>query len=300
MDKRGYLFVLLTALVSGASIFLNKFAVKGINPYVFTFSKNVLVVLFLFSLLILFKEIKSFRALNRLQWFKLVLIGLFGGSIPFLLFFKGLSISASSTASLLHKSMFFIVALLAVLFLKERLNKGFAVAALLLFIGNFLLLETKIFSFGIPEFLILVAVVFWSIETIISKNALKDVPSRVVAFGRMFFGSLFILVFLAATGNLADITALSVPQLGWIAFTSVLLLLYVTTWYAGLRVIPASIAASILVLGSAITTALSFAYSGSFSGAEIAGVALVLAGVIIAVSYSYFVSKFKILLPSKN
>lgn len=300
MDKRGYLFVLLTALVSGVSIFLNKFAVKGINPYVFTFSKNILVVLFLFSLLILFKEIKSFRVLNRLQWFKLVLIGLFGGSIPFLLFFKGLSMSASSTASLLHKSMFFLVALLAVLFLKERLNKGFAVATLLLFIGNFLLLETKAFSFDIPELLILVAVVFWSVETIISKQALKEIPSRIVAFGRMFFGSLFILVFLAATGNLADIAALSVPQLGWIAFTSVLLLLYVTTWYAGLRVIPASIAASILVLGSAITTALSFAYSGSFSLVELAGAALIVSGVVLAISYSYFVSKFKILLPSKN
>lgn len=300
MNKWGYLFVLLTALVSGVSIFLNKFAVKGINPYVFAFSKNVLVVLFLFSLLILFREIKSFKALNRLQWFKLVLIGFFGGSIPFLLFFKGLSMSASSTASLLHKSMFFLVALLAVLFLKERLNKGFAVAALLLFAGNFLLLETKTFSFGIPEFLILVAVVFWSIETIISKNALKDVPSKVVAFGRMFFGSLFILVFLAATGNLSGIVLLSVPQLGWIAFTSALLLFYVMTWYAGLQRIPASIASCILVLGSAITTVLSFAYSGSFSLVELAGAALIVSGVVLAISYSYFVSKLKFLLPSKN
>ncbi len=300
MNKWGYLFVLLTALVSGVSIFLNKFAVKGINPYVFTFSKNVLVVLFLFSLLIFFKEIKTFKILNRMQWFKLILIGFFGGSIPFLLFFKGLSMSASPAASLLHKSMFFLVALLAVLFLKERLNKGFAVATLLLFAGNFLLLETKYFAFGISELFILAAVVFWSVETIISKHALKEIPSNVVAFGRMFFGSLFILVFLAATGNLADIAALSVPQLGWIAFTSVLLLLYVTTWYAGLQRIPASIASCILVLGSAITTALSFAYSGSFSLVELAGAALIVSGVVLAVGYSYFVSKLRFLLLSKN
>lgn len=300
MDKRGYLFVLFTALVSGISIFLNTFAVKGIDPYVFTFSKNVLVVLFLLSLLILFKELKTFKILNRMQWFKLILIGFFGGSIPFLLFFKGLSMSASSTASLLHKSMFFIVALLAVLFLKENLNRRFAIAALLLFAGNYLLLETKSFAFGIPELLILAAVVFWSVETIISKHALKEIPSNVVAFGRMFFGSLFILVFLAATGNLADIAALSVPQLGWIAFTSVLLLLYVTTWYSGLKLIPASLASCILVLGSAVTTVLSFAYSGSFSLVEIMGVALIASGVILAVGYSYFVSKLRLLLPSKN
>ncbi|MEM4264083.1 MAG: DMT family transporter [Candidatus Woesearchaeota archaeon] len=300
MDKRGYLFVLLTALVSGVSIFLNTFAVKGINPYVFTFSKNVLVVVFLLSLLLLFNEIKSFKLLSKMQWFKLVLIGLVGGSVPFLLFFKGLSMSASSTASLLHKSMFFLVALLAVLFLKEKLNWRFAVAALLLFAGNYLLLESKSFAFGVPEMLILGAVAFWSVETIISKHVLKEVSSRVVAFGRMFFGSLFIFVFLAATGNLQGIASLSVPQFGWIAFTSVLLLAYVTTWYAGLQRVPASIASCILVLGSAVTTVLSFAYSGSFSFAGLAGAALIISGVVLVAGYSYFASKLKFLFPSQN
>jgi uncharacterized membrane protein len=66
--KRGYLFVLMTALVSGVAIFLNKFGVKGINPYVFTFSKNVLVVLFLFSALLFFKEFKVIKNLSKSQY----------------------------------------------------------------------------------------------------------------------------------------------------------------------------------------------------------------------------------------
>jgi drug/metabolite transporter (DMT)-like permease len=298
--KRGYLFVLLTALVSGISIFLNKFGVKGINPYIFTWSKNVLVALFLLSALILLKEFRNLKELTSKQWGKLVAIGFFGGSIPFLLFFKGLSMAPSATASLLHKSMFVFVAFAAVFFLKEKLNKGFLAAAILLFLGDLLILGKTAFGFGIPELFIMLAVLFWSAETIISKHALKELSSRIVAFGRMFFGVLFILVFLAATGNMTHLAALTFPQIGWIVFTSVLLFAYVTSWYAGLKLIPASRAVCVLLLGSAITTVLSFIHAGSVTITGIAGVALILSGVLIIIGYSYLVSKFRLLLPSKN
>jgi drug/metabolite transporter (DMT)-like permease len=297
--KKGYLFVLLTALVSGVAIFLNKFAVGGINPYIFTWSKNLIVALFLISTVILFKEFKTLKTLTAKQWGKLVAIGLLGGSIPFLLFFKGLSMAPSASASLLHKSMFLFIAVLAVFFLKEKLNKGFIAAAILLFIGNFLLLKNTSFAFGIPEFLIIGAVLFWSAETIVSKHALKEMSSRIVAFGRMFFGVLFILAFLVFTGNTSHITALTTPQLGWILFTSVLLFAYVTSWYAGLKLIPASRAACVLLLGSAITTLLSFIYAGSVTIAGLGGVAFILSGVILIIGYSYVTSKFKFLLPSR-
>jgi len=300
MSKKGYLLVLLTAVVSGFSIFFNKFGVSGINPYIFTWSKNVLIALFLFSILLLFKDLKTFKTLTNKQWLKLVVIGLVGGSIPFLLFFKGLAMSPSSTAALLHKSMFIFVAVLAVFFLKEKLHKGFIVAAALLLAGNLFLLKSMSLSFGLAELLILIAVVLWAAETIISKNVLKDMPSRIVAFGRMFFGSIFILIFLAATGNIAEFAALTVPQLGWILLTSVFLLLYVTSWYEGLKYTSAATAASILVLGSAITTILSIAYSGTFNFVEILGVILIGSGVVISIGSSYAVSKVKILLPSQN
>jgi len=300
MIKKGYVFVLLTALVSGFSIFFNKFGVSGINPYIFTWSKNVLVAIFLFSLLLLFKDFKTFKTLTNKQWLKLIVIGLVGGSIPFLLFFKGLAMSPSSTAALLHKSMFIFVAALAVFFLKERLHKGFIVAGALLLAGNLFLLKSLSLSFGLAELFILIAVLLWAVETVISKHVLKNLPSRVVAFGRMFFGAIFILLFLAVTGNIAHFSQMSVSQIGWILLTSVFLLLYVTSWYAGLKYTPAATAASILVLGSAITTILSIAYSGTFNLVDVLGVVLISTGVAVAIGSSYAVSKVKILLPSKN
>ncbi|MBW2967596.1 DMT family transporter [Candidatus Woesearchaeota archaeon] len=282
--KRGYLFVLMTALISGASIFLNKFGVSGMNPYVFTWSKNLLVALFLLSIMLFMGEFRTFRQLTARQWGKLAAIGLLGGSVPFLLFFKGLSMAPSATASLLHKSMFIFIAVLAVLFLKESLNRFFIAAAVLLFSGNLLLLNSVSLSFGIAELLILLAVVFWAAETIISKHALQELPSRIVAFGRMFFGVLFILGFLVFTGNFGEVAALTMPQLGWIVFTAVLLLGYVTTWYAGLKIVPASSAACILLFGSAITTLLSFIHAGSVTMAGLGGVVLITSGVLLVIA----------------
>lgn len=298
--KRGYMFVLLTALVSGVSIYLNKFAVSGLNPYVFTWSKNLLVAVFLFASIMLFRDMKTIKSLSKTQWGKLAVIGLLGGSIPFLLFFKGLSMAPSATVSLLHKSMFIFVAILAVMLLKEKLNRGIIAAAVLLFAGNIVLLGKASFGFGIAEALILIAVLFWSVETIVSKHALDEIPSRIVAFGRMFFGALFMLVFLASTGNLAPVTALTFPQVGWIIFTAILLFAYVSTWYAGLKLISASRASCVLVLGSAVTTILSFIDAGTVTIAGLAGTALILSGVILIIGYSQIASKLRALVPYKN
>ena len=69
--KTGLILILFTALVSGFSIFINKFGIKGINPYVFTFSKNIIVALVLFSTILFFREFAAIKQLTKNQWFKL-------------------------------------------------------------------------------------------------------------------------------------------------------------------------------------------------------------------------------------
>ena len=97
--------IFLTAIISGFSIFINKFGVSMGNPYVFTFLKNSAVFVFLFSLILLFNEFKHFKKLKKQDWMKLITIGLVGGSIPFLLFFKGLSLITSAKGAFIHKTI---------------------------------------------------------------------------------------------------------------------------------------------------------------------------------------------------
>jgi len=106
MSKKGLILVLTTAIISGISIFINKYSVSVINPYIFTFLKNAVVALMLSGLILLIKDWKILKFLTKKQWLLLLLIGLIGGSIPFLLFFKGLSLVSAAQGSFIHKTIF--------------------------------------------------------------------------------------------------------------------------------------------------------------------------------------------------
>jgi drug/metabolite transporter (DMT)-like permease len=280
--NKGVKFSLLTAVISGISIFVNKFAVKGLDSSLFVFMKNIIVAVFLFSLIMLFSQFKELKKLSKKDYGKLTLIGIFGGSIPFILFFKGLQLTSAVNASFLHKTMFIWVSLMALFFLKEKLDRKWIIAAVFLLAGNILILKLNSFSFGIGEVLILIAALFWSIETIISKNALKDLSPRVVGFGRMFFGSFIVLVYIAVTGEIAGIFNVTLTQISWILITSVFLLMYVSFWYTGLKYTEASTATAILLIGSVVTIVLSAIFLQKvISLSEVIGMILLVAGSFI-------------------
>jgi drug/metabolite transporter (DMT)-like permease len=294
-NKNGLWLVLGTAIISGISIFINKFGVQGIDSSLFTGTKNFIVAIFLFSLIILAKDFKKLKELTKQEWLKLSLIGLLGGSIPFLLFFKGLQLTSASQGSFIHKTMFLWVGVLALIFLKEKLSKGMVIGAIMLLIGNFLLLKINNFSLTTGDWLILAATLLWSIETIISKQALKTIDSKVVAFGRMFFGTAIILMFLALTNKLTLALTLTSSQLFWILITSAFLLGYTFTWYSGLKHVKATIATSILLLGSVITTLLELAWGTKITATQIGGIILLISGVTSVIGLTNILKKAQLI-----
>lgn len=280
MHKKGLLLVFLTALISGVSIFVNAFGVKGINPFLFTGAKNLIVGIFLLSIILLTTNLKELKELSKKQWGQLGLIGLIGGSIPFLLFFKGLQLATPAQGSFVHKTMVVWVAALSILLLKEKLDKKIVVGALLLLAGNFLLLKLTNFEFTTGIALIFIATLFWASEIILSKKVLKELNGNVVAFGRMFFGSLFIMMFLGVTGQLSLAATITGSQTIWIFVTSAFLLGYVMTFYNGLKHVNASTAVAVLSLGSVVTTILNFVLLDKIvSLGQVVGVAGIIVGI---------------------
>ena len=149
---------------------------------------------------------------------------------------------------------------------------------------------------GYGELLVLSATLFWAVENIISKYALRELPGRVVAWGRMFFGCLFIFIFLLFTGNVSLLGQLNLIQFGWVMLTAVILFAYVMTWYSGLRDVPVSKATVILLLGSPITTLLSFIWTGQITFQAILSGILIILGVILVLGLKEawcFVKKVK-------
>lgn len=250
-----------TAVISGASVFVNKYAVAVVpNATAYALLKNGLVALFLVGAVALFTRFRELRTLRRADWVRLVAIGVVGGSIPFVLFFTGLTMTSATSAGLIHKTLFLWVALLAGPFLRERIHPLVGIAFVLLIAGNAMLGGLEQFSFGRGELFILGATILWAIENVIAKKALAHLSSVLVACARMAFGAVILFFIVAAQGNVHLLSGLSAVQWGWALVTVVFLFGYVVTWYAALKHAPATLVASLLVPASLITNILSFVF----------------------------------------
>jgi drug/metabolite transporter (DMT)-like permease len=214
-------------------------------------------------------------------------IGLIGGSLPFLLFFAGLAQASAPSAAFIHKTLFIWVALLAVPFLGERLGLAQLGALALLLGGQALILTPAGVSWGIGETLIAAATLLWALETIVARHVLRDVPSAVVGAARLGIGMVVLVGYLVITGRLASVAALTGDQWAWALLTGALLTGYVGTWFAALQRAPASLVTAILVLGAPVTAGLQALQTGSLPTLPVlTGQALVLAacGGLIVVS----------------
>lgn len=254
--KQGIIFSLITAIISGFSIFYNKLVItKGIDPLIFNIIKNGGVALVL-SILLLLSKPKNLLKISFSKLKYLILIGIVGGSIPFYLFFEGLRMADAVNANLIHKTLFIWVAILAIPFLGEKLNLWQTLGYILIFSGNLFIGGFLGFKLNTGEFMILTATLLWSIENIIAKLVLKKTESNLVAWGRMFFGTLILVAFGIYSGKISLLTKVNLKDLIPI-FTSILLLTaYVVSWYKALKLAPVTLVTSILVLATPITNIL--------------------------------------------
>lgn len=278
--KRAAGLALITAVISGVSNVIAKIAVTVVSDaVVFTLLKNAVVGILLVGLIVICAKWKEIRGLSRTEWYKLIGIGIIGGSVPFVLFFTGLTMTSAVSGSLIHKTLFIWVALLAVPFLRERVGALQGAAFLLLIFGNFALGGLHNFTWGTGELMILGATLFWAVENIIAKRALATVSSLTVAGARMVFGSVLLLVIVAGQGNIGLIVTLNGQQWLWTLVPAILLLGYVTTWYTALKHAPATLVASLLVPATLITNVLSqlFLDSTMTNNQVMSGIAIVLA-----------------------
>lgn len=278
-----------TALISGFSNFIGKIGVTAVkDPIVFTTLKNAVVALLLVGIFITFRKWREMRTLSPRQWLKLAAIGVIGGSVPFALFFTGLSQTSALNASLIHKTLFLWVLLLAIPILKERLTAwqwvGIGVvAAANVFIGGF-----KGFKLNGGELMILAATILWAVENIIAKIALRDVSSLTVAAARMVFGSIILATFVTWRGGGSAVMYLTAVQWGWTLLASALLIGYVLTWYAALKRAPATYVATLLVPATLITNVLSAVFiTHAFPLVQLMNASLVAVGAFLLIRFAH-------------
>ena len=259
-QTKGIIFACIAAVISGISIFVNKFAVGAIQPpLVFTATKNSLVGLVIISFILMVGKWQNLKTINRKQVAQLILVGLIGGALPFYLFFTGLSQTSAINGALIQKTLVLWVAILAIPLLKERLKTIQIAAVLLLFGANVFVGGFAGFTYSLGELMILAATILWAIEHVIAKKALANLDPDLLVAARMGLGSgiLLLAASIAYPQSLTHITQLSSTQWLWLLATVGLLLGYTMTWYRGIKYVQVTTVAAILVSATLITNVLS-------------------------------------------
>ena len=297
---KGVLFALMTALVSGTSVFVNSYAVKGFEPFSFVAVRNLAVVLLLVAGVLLAGQLSVVRSLTRRQWAALAFVGLIGGAVPFLLYFQGLALVAGAArASFLYRSLFFIAAILGVVWMRERVTRNVIIGVGIAMLGNLLLLGGAAEgAWGAGELLVLGATTMWACEYAVAKKVMKEeeISPRMLALGRMGFGALILLAFTAFTGQLWVAGAYSMLQWEWVGISAAFLFAFVGFWYVGLASTTLSNATAALVLGGPLTALLSLAFAGTaLEPLSALGLLLMAVGSCAIIGYSNIAESFSML-----
>lgn len=262
--RRGLLLALATAAISGLAIYLNAFGVKLISDAaVYTTAKNGVAAIVLIILAVGLGAGREARTLNAPNRLGLVAIAIIGGSIPFVLFFSGLAVATAPTAAFIQKTMFIWVAFMAVPLLGERLGLIQIGALGTLLAGQVLIAPPTGMGWGPGETMIAAATILWSIEVVLAKRLLVGVSPQLLGAARMGLGLVLLLGYLALSGKLGGLGAISGEAWIWVLVTGGLLAGYVATWFAALRFAPATTVTSVLVLAAVVTGVLSAASKGA-------------------------------------
>ena len=287
-ETLGTILAVLTAVISGIAIPLNKVFVVNLEPAVFTALRAFIIGL-IFLAFAGWHSRKSKSPFKKVPWKYLILIGVIGGGLAFLLYFSGLSLTTSSRAAFLHKTLPIYTTVLAFIFLKERVSRVQSLGLLAMLIGAFFVVSSDISPAEfwtnpqLGDMLVLGATMLWGVENVLVRFALiKDESNLVVSFARMFIGSLFLFAAVLALGKTGALLSLTPAQLGNVLVSTGVLFAYVFCYYWSLKLINVSKASALLLLAPVITLLIGiYVFGEPFPLLQRIGSVLILVGAFV-------------------
>ena len=258
-ETKGIVLAILAAIVSGISIPANKYFIVNLDPTVFTAVRAVIIGL-VFLVISLYQSTANKTSFKKVPWKYLLVIAVVGGAFAFLLYFNGLALTTAVSGAFLQKTLPLFTAILAFVFLKEKINRKMAYALVIMFVGMVLVYITQIqptqlwSNPSLGDLLIIAATILWAIEAVIAKKAMIIGETNfVISFARMFFGGLILFGFVILFGKFGILLTLSLQQWINILISTVLLLLYVLFWYWSMKYINVSKATAFLLIAPIIS-----------------------------------------------
>ncbi len=285
-ETLGTLIAVITAIFSGIAIPANKVFVVNIDPVVFTAVRSIVIGIVFFLLAKWQMNKSKTRKKFAVSWKYLAAIAIIGGSLAFLLFFSGLKLTTAGRAAFLHKTLPLYVAILAFVFLKEKITRKYIFAIVLMFIGTIAIYATSInpaelwTNPQLGDLLVISAAFLWAVENVIAKKTMvKGETNFVVSFARMFFGGLILFGIVLLTGKIDAVLSLTSQQMTNISISIILLFAYVFFYYWSLKLINVSKAAVMLLLAPVVSLLIGVMFLGEPAPLmQLVGSAIILTG----------------------
>jgi drug/metabolite transporter (DMT)-like permease len=191
----GLISIIFVMLVWGSSVAVTKVLVADIPPLFFAFLRFLIASVCLLPVFIFSKQ-TSTKQLKRSDYAYLTLMGLLGVTFFYIAFNLSLKYTSASTGALIQGSLPVIIAVLGLIFLKEKLSK--------LQIAGILLSTAGVAAVGFftgddqsgdtlkGNLLMIAAMVCWGLYTIISRK-LSHINSLTVTCLSGFTGTILLL-----------------------------------------------------------------------------------------------------------
>ena len=283
--RTGLWLAFAAAIVSGVAVFVNSYGVRAVpDATVYTTAKNLVAATILIGLFAGDARLRRPPRVSAASMAGLAAVAVIGGSIPFVLFFEGLSRASSSQTAFIQKTLVVWVALLAVPLLGERLGPLHFVAIGTLMVGQAVLAGgLDGLRFGTGEWLVLTATLLWAVEVVIARRLLHDLPADLLAAARMSGGVVLLLGWVALSGHWHALAGMRLTEWAWAGLTGLILAVYVALWFTALALAPAVDVTAVLVLAAFITGALNIAVKGApTTTATTVGLTTVVVGTALA------------------
>jgi drug/metabolite transporter (DMT)-like permease len=284
----GYVFAALAAVISGVAVYVNSLGVKTFSdPVLYTALKDGFVgVVLLVPLVFSAGWRAEYRRLNGRTWAWMIALALTGGSIPFALFFSGLKMTTAATGAVLNHFQFVLVAIFAVIFLREKVRPAMWAGFAVLLLGTMLGTNLHALKWNEGAWLIGASTVLFAVDFVIAKHLLRGLATLTVMTARMTIGTAILFVYVIGIGHLGQAAHLNATQWEFVVATGLILLLFTATTFTAIRHASVSAVLAIGTTAPIITTLLQVAGTGTLKldASSLAGLAVILvaaAGIIV-------------------
>lgn len=204
-ERAGTLLVLGSTLFIGTFPVLGKFAVESIDPLLLGVGYSVVAALVLSAYLGIRGGLE--KVFRREYVPRLAVIGFFAITYTTLLFFFGARLTSGINSALLLEIEAFYALVIGYIFLNEMVTRKQIAATSLIVLGAAAVLYNGNLAVRAGDLMILAVPFGWQIANVLAKRLKDELDPYVLSTGRVFYGSLFLLVTYVLFGS-GDVTPL--------------------------------------------------------------------------------------------